>query len=284
MKKISIFLFLTTFVFGYNLDIIINTNKVSNGRCFLLKSNEDNFTKQYAVFNHKKYKFFPTINDKKHLYYALIPVNYYTKPHNDNIIAVVQKGDKKYYKTFKVKIIDGKYKVEKLRVAPSKAKFSKKALKRIAREAKETKKIYNTITPFAYWEKPFIYPMKSKITSSFGNKRVFNGILKSYHSGTDFRAKIGTPIRVVNDGKVVLVKNRFFAGNSVIVDHGEGVYTGYYHMSKFKVKKGQIVKRSDILGFAGATGRVTGAHLHFSTRVWGTQVDPMQLLKLLNEI
>ena len=284
MKKISLILILVSFIFGYNLDITIKNNKVANGRCFLLKSNENSFTKHYAVFNHKRYKFFKTKNDTKHLYYALIPVNYYTKPHKDKIIAVVQRGDKKYYKRFNVQIVDGKYKIEKLRVAPSKAHFSKEALKRIARESREAKKICNTITPYSFWSKKFIYPMKSKITSSFGNRRVFNGSLKSYHSGTDFRAKTGTLIRAVNDGKVVLVKNRFFAGNSVIINHGEGIYTGYYHMSKFKVKRGQIVNQGDILGLAGATGRVTGPHLHFSARVWGIQVDPLQLLKLLNQI
>jgi len=280
MKSLSLLFVLVSLVLG--LDISIKKSSISNGRCFLLKSNEDG--SKYVAFEGKRYYFFPTKNDFEHKFYALVPVNYYSKPHSSKIVAVATKDGKKRYKTFKVKVVDGHYKSEKLRVAPSKAKFNKKIRARIKKEAKEALKIYNTITPTAYWFEPFKHPMDSKITSQFGNKRVFNGTLKSYHSGTDFRAKTGTPIYSVNRGKVVLVKNRYLSGNSVILDHGEGIYTCYYHMSRFKVKKGKIVKKGELLGLAGATGRVTGPHLHFSTRVAGVQVDPLQLLKLLNEI
>ncbi len=280
MKKVSLLLLLVSFVFG--LDITLKSDRVTNARCFLLKSNETG--SKYVAFEGKRYYFFPTKNDFKHRFYALVPVDYYSKPHSSKIVAVVEKDGKKYYKSFPVKIVDGKYKSEKLRVAPSKAHFNKAQRARIAKETKEAMKIYKTITPVCYWSEPFGYPMKSKITSAFGNKRVFNGSLKGYHSGTDFRARTGTPIYATNRGKVVLVKNRYFAGNSVVLDHGEGIYTGYYHMSRFKVKKGQMVEKGQLLGLAGATGRVTGPHLHFSTRVAGVQVDPLQLLKLLNEI
>ena len=277
MKRISLLLFLVTLAFG---DVTLLKDRVSNGRCFLLKSNNSG----YVAFNGKRYKFFPTVLDTSHAYYALVPVNYYTKPHLDKLVAVTFEDGKKRYKTFKVRIIDGKYKSEKLRVNPKKAHFSKEAKIRIAREYKEANKIYNTITPQALWSEPFIYPMKTKITSKFGTKRLFNGSLKSYHSGTDFRAKRGTPIVSANDGEVVLVKNRFFAGNSVLVNHGQGIYLGYYHMSRFKVKKGDFVKQGQVLGLSGATGRVTGPHLHLSAKVWGVQVDPMQLITLLNKI
>jgi murein DD-endopeptidase MepM/ murein hydrolase activator NlpD len=280
MKNLSLLLILVSLVFG--LDISIKKSSVANGRCFLLKSNEDG--SKYVAFEGKRYYFFPTKNDFEHKFYALVPVNYYSKPHSSKIVAVAIKDGEKEYKIFKVKVIDGHYKSEKLTVAPNKAKFNKKTKVRIKKEAKEALKIYNTITPMAYWVESFGYPMKSKITSEFGNKRVFNGILKSYHSGTDFRAKTGTPIYSVNRGRVVLVKNRYLSGNSVILDHGEGIYTCYYHMSRFKVKRGQLVEKGELLGFAGATGRVTGPHLHFSTRVDGVQVDPLQLLRLLNEI
>ncbi len=278
MKKISfILLFLVEIVLG---KVVLLDNKVANGRCFLLKSDNSG----YVAFNGKRYKFFPTILDNSYAYYALVPVSYYTKPHRDKLVTVAFVDGKKRYKTFRVKIIKGRYKSERLRVNPKKAHFSKKARQRIAREYKEAKKIYNTITPYTFWDKPFILPLDTKITSPFGRRRVFNGSLKSYHSGTDFRAKRGTPIISINDGEVVLAKNRFFAGNSVIVNYGEGIYFGYYHLSHLKVKKGDFVKQGQVLGLSGATGRVTGPHLHLSAKVWGVQVDPMQLIKLLNQI
>ena len=284
MKKVSlVLLFFSVYLFALeSLKVDILSKKVANGRCFLLKSNEDG--SKYVAFEGKKYYFFPTKNDISYKFYALVPVNYYAKPHISKIVAVVSKNGKKFYKTFRVKIIKGKYKSEVLKVASNKAKFTPKILKRIKKEAKEAKKIYNTITPFCYWQNYFILPLHSKITSAFGTRRVFNGILKSFHSGVDFRAKTGTPIIAANDGKVVLAKHRFLAGNSVIIDHGEGIYSCYFHLSKFKVKKGDIVKQGDVIGLAGSTGRVTGPHLHFGLRVWGVLSDPLELIKLLNQI
>ena len=94
---------------------------------------------------------------------------------------------------------------------------------------------------------------------------------------------MGTPLIACNDGVVVLAKDRFYSGGSVIIDHGQGIYSCYYHMSKFGVKKGSEVKRGDILGLSGDTGRVTGPHLHFSFRVGGEQVDPLQFIDLINK-
>ena len=143
-------------------------------------------------------------------------------------------------------------------------------------------KIYNTVTETSYIDKKFILPLESNITSAFGTARIYNNSLKGYHSGTDFRAKMGTPIKAANDGKVVLVAKRFYSGGTVLLDHGEGIYTCYFHMSKFNVKKGDRVKRGEILGLSGKSGRVTGPHLHFSARVNAVQVDPLQLISLLN--
>ena len=281
---LKFFLILALSIYLHAMEVSLKDSKIANGRCFLLKSNETDFSKHYVAFEGKRYSFFPSKRDPAFAYYAIVPVDYYTKPKLTKLVAVVWRGEQKQYKSFKVNIIDGRYKSERLRVAPSKAKLSKKNKIRIARESKIAKKIYNITNPECYWDKVFKYPMDSKITSAFGNKRIFNGTLKSYHSGTDFRAKVGAPLYSVNSGKVVLVENRFFAGGSVIIDHGEGIYTCYYHMSKFSVKVGDMVGKGEKLGLAGATGRVTGPHLHFSTRVGGVQVDPLQLLELLNEI
>ena len=143
--------------------------------------------------------------------------------------------------------------------------------------------IYNTFNDKSYIDSKFIMPLNSKITSEFGKARVYNNTLNGYHSGTDFRAKVGTPLISSNDGVVVLVKDRFYSGGSIVIDHGHGVYLQYYHMSSFNVKVGQKVKKGQIIGLSGASGRVTGPHLHFSARVGGIQVDPLQLIKLLNE-
>ena len=196
-------------------------------------------------------------------------------------IYTENKDKKKRILIFRVK--DGKYKKEKIKVQSSKVNLKKEDKKRTSKEYAEAMKIYRTSTEKSHISKEFIVPMESKITSDFGKARIYNDTLKGYHSGTDFRAKIGTPIIASNDGVVVLAKDRFYSGNSVIIDHGQGIYSCYYHMSKFDVKKGSKIKRGESLGLSGDTGRVTGPHLHFSFRVGGEQVDPLQLIELINK-
>lgn len=111
---------------------------------------------------------------------------------------------------------------------------------------------------------------------------MFNNTLKSYHSGTDFRAAIGTPIKAINDGIVKISKDRFYAGGSVVIDHGAGIYSQYYHLSKMNVKVGDIVKKGDIVGLSGDTGRVSGPHLHFGIMVNNNQVNPLNFIETIN--
>ncbi len=280
---IAIFMFSNLFA---NIDIEVSDSKVANAQTLLVKLKADKedplIEKIYAAFEGKRYPFYKNRFEKGRSFYALVPANYYTKAKKSNLVVVFIIDGDKYYSTFKIDIFEGTYKSEKLKVASSRAKISKKNRLRIEKEQKEAMKIYKKNTPYFYPKKPFTYPLNSKITSQFGNKRLFNGILKSYHSGTDFRAKVGTPVKAIAKGRVVLAKNRFFAGNSVIIDHGQGIYSGYYHLSGFKVKKGELVKRGEIIGSAGATGRVTGPHLHLSIRVNSVQVDPLQFIETIN--
>jgi murein DD-endopeptidase MepM/ murein hydrolase activator NlpD len=126
----------------------------------------------------------------------------------------------------------------------------------------------------------FAAPRKANITAPFGDKRMFNGKLESQHYGTDFDGKVGAPIVAANAGRVVMARENFASGRTVIIDHGAGLLTAYFHMSKIEVKQGQIVKRGQRLGKVGKTGRVTGPHLHFAAHVDGLYVDPETLLKL----
>jgi murein DD-endopeptidase MepM/ murein hydrolase activator NlpD len=247
---------------------------VSNGQTAMVLFDKKEGVKKVKVGT-KSYKVFDTPS-KSSKVYALIPISYYAKPHTQKVYF-----NKDF---FYLDIEDGHYKKETIHVQKSKVNPKSDIVKkRTSQEYAQAMKIYNTITPKNYVNTPFIVPMQSKITSDFGKARVYNDTLKGYHSGTDFRAEIGTPVIASNDGIVVLAKNRFYAGNSIIIDHGEGVYTCYYHLSDFKVKKGDRVTKAQIIGLSGDTGRITGPHLHFSARVGGVQVDPLQLISLLNQ-
>ena len=180
--------------------------------------------------------------------------------------------------TLNVKAV--KFPIQRLEVADEYVELSPENTERALREAKELEGIHNTISGPALWKEPFIVPIPGGVGSSFGKRRVFNGESRNPHAGADLRATTGTPIRSTNRGRVVLAKDLFFTGNTVIVDHGLGIYTLYAHLSRIDVAKDAVVDRSQVIGLAGATGRVTGPHLHWGARVQNTRVDPFSLINL----
>lgn len=130
------------------------------------------------------------------------------------------------------------------------------------------------------WTLPFLRPRQARVTSRFGSGRVFNGRVSSSHLGIDYRGSIGDPIYAANRGVVALVDTFFLAGNVVYIDHGNGIVTGYFHMSQPEVAAGDTVERGQEIGRVGATGRVTGPHLHWSARFGALTIDPADLLSL----
>lgn len=163
---------------------------------------------------------------------------------------------------------------ETLRVEPKMVTPPPAALERIKREREVIGKAVNTVSETRWWTLPFSRPAKGKMLSRFGLHRVFNGHTKSRHTGLDFRAWLGTPLYAMTAGRVVLTGNFYYAGNAVFIDHGNGLVSLSAHMSKILVKEGDVVEPGQTIGLSGATGRVTGAHLHLATFVQGRVVDP----------
>ncbi len=126
----------------------------------------------------------------------------------------------------------------------------------------------------------FAWPRQAEVTARFGDKRVLNGVKKSQHYGDDLEGEVGTPVAAANDGRVVLVRDCYASGRSVVVWHGAGLYSVYFHLSRFDVRTGQAVRRGDSIGLVGKTGRVTGPHLHWGMKLHGLYVDPESILRL----
>ena len=124
----------------------------------------------------------------------------------------------------------------------------------------------------------FKRPVTDPVSSIFGKRRVMNGKPKSPHSGTDFRSPAGTPVHAISSGRVILVDDLFYTGKTVIIDHGEGLFSLYAHLSKVLVEEGRDLRAGDALGKVGSTGRSTGAHLHLTVRLLGERIDPLALL------
>jgi murein DD-endopeptidase MepM/ murein hydrolase activator NlpD len=142
------------------------------------------------------------------------------------------------------------------------------------------KEYLNRVTPDREWSGSFSAPAAAGISDVFGSERIFNGKTSSPHLGLDFRVPSGTPVAAMNDGTVLLARPLYFEGNFVVIDHGQGLLTLYLHLSEFKVKEGEQVKRGQIIGLSGGTGRATGPHLHVAVRWQGTYLDPAALIRL----
>jgi len=282
MKHLLIVISLLSYLAASNINITETT--ISNGRTtFIEFVKEENTHYKSLSLGKKTFKVFTNpVDDKKA--YALIPFSYYEKIGTQKMKLNFREDSVNKFKVFVLKVADGKYKKEEIQVSSSKVNpKSKEVKKRISKEYAEAMKIYGTVTTESYINSKFILPLDSFITSDFGKARVYNGSLKGYHSGTDFRAKVGTPLIASNDGIVALVKDRFYSGGTVLIDHGQGIYTCYFHMSAFNVKRDEKVKKGQVIGLSGVSGRVTGPHLHFAVRINGLQVDPLQFVELMNK-
>lgn len=249
---------------------------VNNGTAALIVMNKQS---PDTVITYNKL-ILPTYNHplKKEKQFILVPVNYYTKEMTQTIYF----NDVNTSKTYQFNVSQGAYGTEKLDVDPAKIKPPKSEQRRIGQEYRRARAVFSKVSPSQLWTKPFIYPLQSEVTSPFGTARMYNGVLKRYHTGTDFRAKTPTPVVATNDGNVVLVQSRYFAGNTVIIDHGKGLYSCYYHLSEFHVREGEKVLRGEVIGLSGQSGRVTGPHLHFSVVLHDVKVDPLNLIDKLN--
>jgi murein DD-endopeptidase MepM/ murein hydrolase activator NlpD len=180
---------------------------------------------------------------------------------------------------FNVKVADRVFKSETLRVDPKTIKLSEKDQLRVSKEQKVLNKIYaSSVSDFLFTES-FISPMTSQVTSLYGTRRVYNGQKKGQHLGIDYRAAVGDKVPVANAGKVVLAKDLFYTGYTVIIDHGMDIFTVYGHLSKTLVTGGDIVKRGDIIGLSGNTGRTSGPHLHWGVKIQGQYIDGFVLIE-----
>ena len=179
-----------------------------------------------------------------------------------------------------IEIHPAHYRTGTLTVARKFVEPGPEALQQIEAEIQLKAKVFAASAPEPLWAGSFRAPVTAPPTASFGVRRIFNGKLASIHKGMDFRAAMGTPVRAGNSGMVVLARPLYYEGNCVVIDHGLGLFTLSMHLSRIDVHEGQRVATGDRLGLSGATGRVTGPHLHWAVRWQDAYLDPAKLLRL----
>ncbi len=215
-------------------------------------------------------------NKSKRLFKAIAGVDLNTEPGTYQLELSI-KGKKL---SQPVKISKKKYPVQRLTLPEGMVVLSPENEARAERDLKKTAALWY-VDSLRVWSGTFVNPLPGKeIGTPFGVRRIINKIPKNPHSGVDVNADEGDPVHAPNDGVVVLVDNQFYSGNSVVLDHGQGIYTMFFHLSKINVKYGQAVTKGEVIALVGSTGRATGAHLHWGVRVQGAKVDPLELIKL----
>jgi murein DD-endopeptidase MepM/ murein hydrolase activator NlpD len=222
--------------------------------------------------------FFPVENGH---YAALMGADVDAKPGRATVrVRIVSATGVAREQRIEIRVKAKNFKQESFTVDPGFDQMTPENLAEIRREQAAFARAYAATSAERLWDVPFLRPVPQEASaSSFGFRRIINGVPRAPHSGTDLSAPAGTEVIATNHGRVVLVGNFFFAGHSVVLDHGAGLQTMYFHLSEFKVAEGAMVRKGEVIALSGMTGRVTGAHLHWGVRANGARVDPMQLLE-----
>jgi murein DD-endopeptidase MepM/ murein hydrolase activator NlpD len=206
--------------------------------------------------------------------YALISFSPMLEPGTYDISLQVASEDQEMAFTLPVVVTEGRFGFERIDLPPSRQSLFDPELLRS--ESALVNEMANTHTQQRFWTVPFDYPVQASVSSYFGARRSYGGSYNSYHSGVDFRAATGAPVQTPMGGMVVMAEQLTVRGNAIIIDHGWGVLTGYWHLSQIDVKAGQRVSKGEVIGRVGNTGLSTGAHLHWQVWVDGEPVDPLQ--------
>jgi hypothetical protein len=182
---------------------------------------------------------------------------------------------------FPVEVGKGEFEVQRLTLAQEMVELKGKALERYLAERKRINAVLNQVRPKRLWRQPFITPVDGPITSPFGLRRILNGQDRAPHNGVDIGAPLGAEVVACNAGIIVFAEELYLEGKTIIMDHGLGLYSIYMHLSELRVKEGDEVGIGECIGLVGATGRVTGPHLHWGIRLLKARVDPASLLRAI---
>jgi len=211
---------------------------------------------------------------------ALVGIDMADAPDQADLKAEITYPDGVRKRVFRVAVAAEDFREQRMTLPKGQVDPDAAALKRIALEKEKVKAVLAVLTPERFWAHAFIVPVEGPVTGAFGSKRILNGQPRNQHNGEDIAAPLGTPVKATNDGIVKMVDEHFFSGKGVILDHGLGLFTMYFHLDTTAVKEGERVKRGDVIGTVGQSGRATGPHLHWGAWLNGSRVNPFALAKL----
>ena len=234
-----------------------------------------------ASFADQKINFFP--DAKRQHWTALVGIDIDVKPGRHVIRGTVRYQDQTSANFEEsLEVLPKEFPEERVEVDEEYVTPSPENAKRVEAERKRLEALWKTSSPARLWRGAFVQPVRGKVTSPLGARRILNDKPGSRHSGVDLAASAGTLVKAANAGQVAVADELFLSGNTVVIDHGQGLYTIYAHGSKLLVKEGQSIKKGQPIARVGSTGRTTGAHMHWGCRLNGARVNALALLQPRN--
>jgi len=214
---------------------------------------------------------------------ALLGIDVDTKPGSYEVSFEATSAGHTITATTQLNVTAGEFGRRVLKVDDAFVNPPQPVVARIRREAAEVEQLWMQSEPRRLWDTGFVRPVPGRTNGAFGSRSVFNGQARQPHGGADFLSPAGTPIQAPNGGRIVLARDLYFTGNTVVIDHGLGVFSLLAHLSVMDVHQGELVTQGQTIGRVGATGRVTGPHLHWAVRMNGARVDPVALLATVGQ-
>jgi len=248
-------------------------SEVNPGDAFVLKIMNVKTSQLPAAFFNNSPLYFSGCGEN--CFVAIGAVGIETEPgvHTIHVVVDDRRGD------LNLNVMSTTFPEISLTLPEEKVFLSPEDLKRAKMEEERLESIWQIVSD-RLWEGSFMLPLENDISTSFGVKRIINQKKISVHRGVDIRGKDGEKVKASNRGRVILAEELFFGGNTIILDHGQGIFTVYMHLSEFNVKIGSIVSKGDIIGFVGSSGRTSGSHLHFGVKIQNINTNPVSLAEL----
>lgn len=213
-------------------------------------------------------------------YLGLLGVDMEDKPGTHELAIDLTYPDHARRLSYHVLILKEKFATQHLKLPKDKVDLTEEDLARVKAEQEQVRTALSGASPLRLWSEAFLEPVHGNISGAFGRARIINGQPRNPHNGEDISAPMGTEVLAMNHGVVRLIADHFFSGKGVFLDHGLGLYSMYFHLSDILVKDGEAVRRGQVIGKVGASGRASGPHLHLGIKINGARVNPYSLMTL----
>lgn len=257
-------------------DVAFSSKTIGQGDLCLIQVRVEKGEVPHVTWRKRKIYLVP--NGEKTLWYGLLGADLKAQKGDFKVVVNVRPEGTEGH--FNMEILERPYGVRRLTLPKKMVDLDKKTLERARRESRAMKALWKATPTAPLWRGGFIRPVPGVAVGPFGRSSIINNQPRAPHSGVDLRGERGTPVAATNHGKVVLTGDHFFTGLTVVIDHGGGIQSMYFHLDKILVNKGDMVDKGQVIGQVGSTGRSSGPHLHWGIRLNGDRVDPLRLTEI----